>query len=86
MKRSTCARSSARDFPLRGPRRFWSHYPRPSSKSKKLLRFAHEARVPAVARGAGTGLSGGALPLENGILLVMVRFNRVIVIDIDIDR
>ena len=42
-------------------------------------------RVPVVARGAGTGLLAGALPLKNGILLVMARFNRVIVIDIDID-
>jgi FAD/FMN-containing dehydrogenase len=83
MKRRACARSSARNFPLRGPRRFWPHSPRPSSKSKKLLRFAHEARVPVVALGAGTGLLGGALPLENDILLVMARFNRIIDIDID---
>ncbi|MGF6772416.1 glycolate oxidase [Paraburkholderia sp. GAS199] len=43
-----------------------------------LLRFAHERRIPVVARGAGTGLSGGALPLEKGILLVMARFNRIL--------
>ena len=34
-----------------------------------------------VARGAGTGLSGGALPLEKGILLVMARFNRILELD-----
>ena len=37
--------------------------------------------VPVVARGAGTGLSGGALPLEKGILLVMARFNRILDLD-----
>ena len=35
-----------------------------------ILRLCHERRVPVVARGAGTGLSGGALPLEKGVLLV----------------
>lgn len=46
-----------------------------------LLRYANEASIPVVARGAGTGLSGGALPLEKGILLVMARFNRILEID-----
>ncbi|NBA96123.1 glycolate oxidase subunit GlcD [Pseudomonas sp. R5(2019)] len=43
-----------------------------------LLKLCHEQRIPVVARGAGTGLSGGALPLEQGILLVMARFNRIL--------
>ena len=43
-----------------------------------LLRLCHERQVPVVARGAGTGLSGGALPLSQGILLVMARFNRIL--------
>lgn len=43
-----------------------------------VLRLCHERQVPVVARGAGTGLSGGALPLEQGILLVMARFNRIL--------
>ncbi|MBU59592.1 MAG: glycolate oxidase subunit GlcD [Alcanivorax sp.] len=46
-----------------------------------LMRIASEEGVPVVARGAGTGLSGGALPLEKGILLVMARFNRILEID-----
>ncbi|WP_349569974.1 glycolate oxidase subunit GlcD [Azotobacter salinestris] len=45
---------------------------------ENLLRLCHQRRVPVVARGAGTGLSGGALPLEQGILLVMARFNRIL--------
>ncbi|TCK34665.1 glycolate oxidase [Paraburkholderia sp. BL8N3] len=46
-----------------------------------LLKFATARNVPVVARGAGTGLSGGAMPLEKGILLVMARFNRILDID-----
>ncbi|MDN7846950.1 glycolate oxidase subunit GlcD [Burkholderia multivorans] len=46
-----------------------------------LLQYAHEHGVPIVARGAGTGLSGGAMPLEQGILLVMARFNKILEID-----
>nr|WKF55997.1 putative FAD-linked oxidoreductase [Paraburkholderia busanensis] len=46
-----------------------------------LLKFADAHRIPVVARGAGTGLSGGALPLEKGILLVMARFNRILDVD-----
>src|SRR6478609_1842251 len=40
-----------------------------------LMKYASAQHIPVVARGAGTGLSGGALPLEKGILLVMARFN-----------
>ncbi len=46
-----------------------------------VLRLCHEHKVPVVARGAGTGLSGGALPLEKGLLLVMARFNNILHID-----
>jgi len=48
---------------------------------QSLLKLCHAQQVPVVARGAGTGLSGGALPLEKGILLVMARFNRIIEIN-----
>jgi glycolate oxidase len=48
-----------------------------------ILRFAHERSIPIVARGAGTGLSGGALPLEKGILLVMARLNRILDVDVE---
>ena len=39
-------------------------------------------RVPVVARGAGTGLSGGALPPGNGVLLSLARFMRILDIDV----
>jgi glycolate oxidase len=48
---------------------------------RALLVACHEQRVPVVTRGAGTGLSGGALPLESGLLLVLTRLNRILEID-----
>jgi len=50
---------------------------------RAVLRVAAAHGVPVVARGAGTGLSGGAMPLEKGILLVMAKFNRILEIDAD---
>lgn len=55
--------------------------PGTSDEVQTLLKYANAHRVPVVARGAGTGLSGGALPLEKGILLVMSRFNRILEVD-----
>ncbi len=46
-----------------------------------VLRWCHANRVKVVPRGAGTSLSGGALPLADGILLGMAKFNRVLDID-----
>ncbi|WP_043529829.1 glycolate oxidase subunit GlcD [Litchfieldella xinjiangensis] len=48
-----------------------------------LLKTCHSLGVPIVTRGAGTGLSGGALPLEQGVLLVMSRFKQILHIDPD---
>lgn len=48
---------------------------------ERLMRTCHDMGVPVVTRGAGTGLSGGALPLEQGVLLVMSRFKQILEID-----
>ena len=47
----------------------------------QILRFCHSEKVKVVPRGAGTSLSGGALPLQDGVLLGMAKFNRVLEID-----
>ncbi|RMG13316.1 MAG: FAD-binding protein [Planctomycetota bacterium] len=47
----------------------------------EVLRLASRERVPVVARGGGTGLSGGAVPLEGGIVLSTRRMNRILEID-----
>lgn len=46
-----------------------------------ILKLCYELNVPVVARGAGTGLSGGALPLSDGILLSLAKFKDIIDID-----
>ncbi|MGF1615081.1 MAG: FAD-linked oxidase C-terminal domain-containing protein [Gammaproteobacteria bacterium] len=48
---------------------------------QQCLRVCREQRVPVVVRGAGTGLSGGALPLRDGLLLSLAKFNRILDID-----
>ena len=47
----------------------------------RILKTCHALKVPVVARGAGTGLSGGALPLGNGVLLSLAKFKRIIEVD-----
>jgi len=55
--------------------------PRTVAEVQRILRLCHERRIPVVARGAGTGLSGGALPLPDGLLLSLARFNRILELD-----
>ena len=45
---------------------------------QRTLMLCHQHRVPVVARGAGTGLSGGALPHEQGVLLSLAKFKNII--------
>lgn len=46
-----------------------------------VARLCHEQRIPLTTRGAGTGLSGGALPVRGGVLMSMEKFNRILDID-----
>nr|WP_237394931.1 FAD-linked oxidase C-terminal domain-containing protein [Methylacidimicrobium sp. AP8] len=48
---------------------------------REILRVCHALRVPVVPRGAGTGLSGGALPDRSGLVLSMTRLRRILAID-----
>ncbi|HXC90641.1 MAG TPA: FAD-linked oxidase C-terminal domain-containing protein [Stellaceae bacterium] len=48
-----------------------------------VLRYCKEIGVKVVPRGAGTSLSGGALPLADGVLLGMAKFNRILEVDYD---
>ncbi len=56
---------------------------RPASTAQvsRLLAFANEHRIPVTMRGAGTGLSGGAIARPGGILLSLERMNRILEID-----
>ena len=46
-----------------------------------IVRLCHKHKVPVVARGAGTGLSGGALPHEQGLLLSLSKFKNILEVD-----
>ena len=48
-----------------------------------VLKYCHAEGIKVVPRGSGTSLSGGALPLEDGVLLVLSRFNRILDVDFD---
>ncbi len=55
--------------------------PETEAQVSNVLRVCHGLQVPVVARGAGTGLSGGALPHRLGVTLSLTRFNKIVRID-----
>jgi glycolate oxidase len=57
--------------------------PSTTAQVAAILRFCSAENVNVVPRGAGTSLSGGALPLGDGIVLGMAKFNRILEIDVD---
>jgi len=59
--------------------------PRTTAEVSQILAWCHRQGVKVVPRGSGTSLSGGALPLEDAVLLGMARFNRVLEVDL-VDR
>jgi glycolate oxidase len=56
--------------------------PRSTEQVQAVVRICDRHRIPFVARGSGTGLSGGALPAEGGIVISFARMNRILEIDI----
>src|ERR671917_962510 len=60
--------------------------PGSAEEVQEVVRACSRAGVPWVARGAGSGLSGGALPIEDGVLIVVSRMKRVLEIDLDNHR
>jgi glycolate oxidase len=55
--------------------------PRTEEQIVKILKLCYATQTPVVARGAGTGLSGGALPHAQGVLLSLAKLNQIIAID-----
>ncbi|MBC8084366.1 MAG: FAD-binding protein [Hymenobacter sp.] len=55
--------------------------PANAEETGEIMRLCHEHRIPVTPRGAGTGLSGGALPIHHGVVLSTERLNRIIEID-----
>lgn len=56
--------------------------PANTQQVQSIVRVCHTHRIPFVARGSGTGLSGGALPVENGIVISLTRMNRILEMDL----
>src|SRR3954447_3363249 len=57
--------------------------PETTAQVSRVLAYCHAQGIKVVPRGAGTSLSGGALPLTDGVLLGMAKFNRMREIDFD---
>src|SRR5207248_1783624 len=60
--------------------------PESAEQVRAVVRACSDAEVPWVARGAGSGLSGGALPIEDGVLLVLSKMRRILDVDLDNQR
>src|SRR5216117_1346931 len=61
-------------------------FPRTTEHVAALVKLAREFAVPLVGRGAGTGLSGGAIPREGGLMVAFARMNRILEIDLENER
>ncbi len=60
--------------------------PGTASQVRDVVAACHAARVPWVARGSGSGLSGGALPVQEGILIALTRLRRIVEVDLPNQR
>jgi glycolate oxidase len=56
--------------------------PSTTEQVQAIVRICHRERIPFVARGSGTGLSGGALPVDKGIVISLTRMNHILELDI----
>ncbi|HEX9667579.1 MAG TPA: FAD-linked oxidase C-terminal domain-containing protein [Thermodesulfobacteriota bacterium] len=60
--------------------------PRSTREISEVIKLCNQEKIPFVPRGAGTGLSGGALPTEEGIVISLARMNRILEVDIENQR
>jgi glycolate oxidase len=58
-------------------------FPTSTEQVSEIVKLANREGLPFVARGAGTGLSGGCLPAEGGLVISLMRMNRVLEVDYD---
>lgn len=58
-------------------------FPRTTEEVSSILELANKEKIPVVPRGAGSGMSGGALPIKGGIVMAMDHMNRIIYLDKD---
>ena len=60
--------------------------PESTQQVSQVVKFAHDNRIPLVARGTGTNLSGGSVAAQGGISLVLTKLNRILDLDIENQR
>jgi len=60
--------------------------PDSTEEVQAVVRACHRERIPFVARGAGTGLSGGATPVAGGVVVSLARMNRILEVDLESQR
>ena len=56
--------------------------PKSTEEVQGIVRLCNREKIPFVARGSGTGLSGGALPVDKGIVISLARMNRILEVDL----
>ena len=56
--------------------------PKSTNEVSRIVRLAYENDIPVTARGAGTGLAGGAVPVAGGIVLDMSGMNRILEVEL----
>ena len=61
-------------------------FPKSANEVAAIVRIANEQKIPIVGRGAGTGLSGGAIPRAGGIVISFARMNRMLELNFDDER
>src|SRR2546427_8824162 len=61
-------------------------FPRTTEEVAAIVKITAEHKVPIVGRGAGTGLSGGAIPRAGGVTIGFARMNRILEIDLENER
>src|SRR5919108_1061556 len=57
-------------------------FPESAAEVSRIVRLAREATIPYVARGSGTGISGGAIPTRRGLVIELAKMNRVLELDL----
>ena len=58
-------------------------FPQNEEQISQILKLANAEKFNVVPRGSGTGLSGGSIPVENSVVIVMTRWNKILEVDAD---
>src|SRR4030043_2219159 len=71
------------DASMNGHRPNAAVWPESAEQVSQIVKFANEHKIPVVPRGAGTSLSGGAVPIQGGIIVDLSKMNKILEISIE---